>query len=669
MKEKNLIFIFKPYRINFINKKEIENYCKKNKDENHQNIFNYFRDKEIKNQKNLNFKSQNESFKKIISYLIIRKGEKKKKQFLKKICDSFCQKMMTYNSSNEEYIWWIITFVLNLIEICLDKKIIFENISFRNFINEQFKDKNCENIGGSFLNIFQTFSKEIENFDIYKNKSITIYTNMIELILKIISNFQHKIEHVSSNLEYYFNGDFKLNFEIINNSFYPLFIHNAYLFNIENKNVFFQFLEFYNNLLEFMYEKKFIYFLPLDYIYIPLNLLRFLEMEKRKIFTNENKQSLEKILITILNVLNDKFIKNPDIKEKLYLDIQFFICSSDTNSLFNNDIIIKKIFTNLSEDINNYELKELASNMIEKFLDKMSKFYEKKNSNLFQKIIDFFKNDREMFLIVFENFNKELNRRLTNLIVSLNEYNINQDDDDNQNFDIYFGENRIEVISEYFIYFNHTLPLYSFTFQNLSDYIFNINNIEYTFFINFMMNFTNRILDDNTINKFIPIIKENPFLADRFKICFFSVIKVFFYFNKSESEYYDSFIKDFLNRNEINFHNFLNLIKLMEEIDLDDIGNCSINNFKEIYRGLMKKIKNKKKNKLMTEKEWININNNDNICILCYDRNINNNFFLYNNVILLNFIIQYLIDKDYCFMCHSIINSIKEDENIIIKHK
>jgi hypothetical protein len=29
MKEKNLIFIFKPYRINFINKKEIENYCKK----------------------------------------------------------------------------------------------------------------------------------------------------------------------------------------------------------------------------------------------------------------------------------------------------------------------------------------------------------------------------------------------------------------------------------------------------------------------------------------------------------------------------------------------------------------------------------------------------------------------------------------------------------------
>ena len=48
MKEKNLIFIFKPYRINFINKKEIENYCKKNKDENHQNIFNYFRDKEIK---------------------------------------------------------------------------------------------------------------------------------------------------------------------------------------------------------------------------------------------------------------------------------------------------------------------------------------------------------------------------------------------------------------------------------------------------------------------------------------------------------------------------------------------------------------------------------------------------------------------------------------------
>ena len=95
--------------------------------------------------------------------MIIRKGEKKKKQFLKKICDSFCQKMMTYNSSNEEYIWWIITFVLNLIEICLDKKIIFENISFRNFINEQFKDKNCENIGGSFINIFRAFSKEIEN--------------------------------------------------------------------------------------------------------------------------------------------------------------------------------------------------------------------------------------------------------------------------------------------------------------------------------------------------------------------------------------------------------------------------------------------------------------------------------------------------------------------------
>ena len=83
----------------------------------------------------------------------------------------------------------------------------------------------------------------------------------------------------------------------------------------------------------------------------------------------------------------------------------------------------------------------------------------------------------------------------------------------------------------------------------------------------------------------------------------------------------------------------------------------------------MKKIKNKKKNKLMTEKEWININNNDNICILCYDRNITHHFVPCNHGSCLNCIIQYLIDKDYCFMCHSIINSIKEDENIIIKHK
>ena len=72
---------------------------------------------------------------------------------------------------------------------------------------------------------------------------------------------------------------------------------------------------------------------------------------------------------------------------------------------------------------------------------------------------------------------------------------------------------------------------------------------------------------------------------------------------------------------------------------------------------------------MMTEKEWNNINNNENICILCYDRNITHHFIPCNHGGCLSCVKQYLIDKDYCFMCHSIIESIKEDKNIIINHK
>ena len=225
------------------------------------------------------------------------------------------------------------------------------------------------------------------------------------------------------------------------------------------------------------------------------------------------------------------------------------------------------------------------------------------------------------------------------------------------------------MICEYFIYFNHTLPLYTFTFQNIPNNILNINNIEYTLFVNFMMNFTNRILDNTTINKFIPIIKHNIFLADRFKICFFCIIRLFFFFTKTNSKYYESFIKDFTERNEINFTNFGNIIKLTKVLNLDEDGNIIINNFENIYKELKQTIKKKNNNQMMTEKEWNNINNNENICILCYDRNITHHFIPCNHGGCLSCVKQYLIDKDYCFMCHSIIESIKEDKNIIINHK
>ena len=663
----NLTFIFKPYRLGIITKKNIEQYYKHHKNEKYEDIFKKLRKQGIENQKNLNLKTQNILFKQIINFLIIRKGDKIKKQSIKKICNSFCQKMMSCNSSNEQYIWWLVAFYFNLIDLLIEKNISFKKLSYKNFLNDEFKN-NFEYIGGSYNNIINTFSKQIKNYNDIINKPPTLYSYMVELILKIMSNFQYKIEHISARLQSLFETDSVLDFEKINNSFYPLLIHNLYLFNCENNSILFKFLEFYQDFLNYMYLNKYIYFLPLDYIYIPFNLIKFLSIEQR-IKKDENKNILFKIFGIILDILNDKYINNPDIKEKLYLDIQLFLCTSQTKFIFKNNIILKKLFTNLANIINNYEIKELASNIIEKFFEKMSKYYEKDSEpTLFKKVIEIFQVEREVFLLVFENFNSELNRRLTNLIVSLNEYDVNEQND-NRNFDIYFGENKIDIICEYFIYFNHTLPLYTYTFQNLPNNIFNINNIEYTLFVNFMMNFTNRILDNTTINKFIPIIKNNLFLADRFKICFFSIMRLFFYFNKESSKYYESFIKNFTERNEINFDNFENLIKMAKVIYLDELENSLIENFDKIYKELKQKIKKKSNNQIMTEKEWNNINNNDNICILCYDRNITHHFNPCNHGGCLICIKQYLIDKDYCFMCHSVIESIKEDKNILIKHK
>ena len=662
----NLIFIFKPYRLRIITKQNIENYYKNHKNEKYEKIFEKLRKQGIDNQKNLNLKTQNKLFKQIISFLMIRKGDKIKKQSLKKICNNFCQKMMSCNSSNEEYIWWVITFYFNLIDLLIEKNISIEKLSYKNFLNNEKND--YEYIGGSNKNVFQTFSKQIKNFDDIINKSPTLYSNMVELIIKIMSNFQFKIERIITRLQSLFDDNPVLNFEMINNSFYPLLIQNLYLFNYENNTILIKFLEFYYDLLNYMYLNKYIYFLPLDYIYIPFNIIKFLTIEQI-IKKDENKNLFFKILELLLDLLNDKYINNPDIKEKLYLDIQLLISSSQTKFIFKNNTILKKLFINLSNIINNYEIKEIASNIIEKFFDIKSKYYEKDSEpTLVKKVIEFFKEERDIFLLVFENFNNELNRRLTNLIVSLNEYDVNEQNE-NQNFNIYFGENKIDMICEYFIYFNHTLPLYTFTFQNIPNNILNINNIEYTLFVNFMMNFTNRILDNTTINKFIPIIKHNIFLADRFKICFFCIIRLFFFFTKTNSKYYESFIKDFTERNEINFTNFGNIIKLTKVLNLDEDGNIIINNFENIYKELKQTIKKKNNNQMMTEKEWNNINNNENICILCYDRNITHHFIPCNHGGCLSCVKQYLIDKDYCFMCHSIIESIKEDKNIIINHK
>ena len=663
----NLTFIFKPYRLRIISKQDIDNYHKNHKKEKYENIFKKLRKQGIENQKNLNLKTQNKLFKQIISFLIIRKGDKIKKQSIKKICNSFCQKMMACNSSNEEYIWWIVAFFFNLIDLLTQKNISIESLSYKNYLNDEFKN-NFEYIGGSYKNIVDTFSKQIKNFDTVRNKPSTLYSNMVELIIKIMSNFQYKIEYISTRLQKLFETESPLNFEMINNLFYPLLIHNLYLFNDENNSILFKFLDFYCELLNYMYLTKYIYFLPLDYIYIPFNLIKFLTIEQI-MKKDENKYVLFKIFEIILDLLNDKYINNPDIKEKLYLDIQLFLCTSQTKFIFKNNIILKKLFTNLANIINNYEIKELASNIIEKFFEKMSKYYEKDTEpTLFKKVVEFFKIEREVFLLVFENYNNELNRRLTNLIVSLNEYDAS-DRNDNHNFNIYFGENKIDIISEYFIYFNHTLPLYTYTFQNIPDNILNINNIEYILFVNFMMNLTNRILDKTTINKFIPIIKDNSFLAERFKICFFSIMRLFFYFTKESSEYYEVFIKDFTERNEINFDNFENLIKLSLTLDLDELEKSLIENFGKIYNELKQTIKKKKNNQMLTEKEWNNINNNDNICILCYDRNITHHFIPCNHGGCLTCIKQYLIDKDYCFMCHSVIERIKEDKYILINHK
>ena len=83
----NLTFIFKPYRLGIITKKNIEQYYKNHKNEKYEDIFKKLRKQGIENQKNLNLKTQNILFKQIINFLIIRKGDKIKKQSIKKICN------------------------------------------------------------------------------------------------------------------------------------------------------------------------------------------------------------------------------------------------------------------------------------------------------------------------------------------------------------------------------------------------------------------------------------------------------------------------------------------------------------------------------------------------------------------------------------------------------
>jgi hypothetical protein len=316
---------------------------------------------------------------------------------------------------------------------------------------------------------------------------------------------------------------------------------------------------------------------------------------------------------------------------------------------FENDFYLEKFFNVLSNLCIDVECGKFVSFIICEIFKKFKDNFHLNSFNI--KIIEFFKNNYQIFSNLFEKFNVQLNEIFSNLLLHIEDYEININENP-------FFDNKKHLIS-FIIILKDCLSLFTFSLFYVPDHILNENNIELIQLINLISNISNRLFNKEFL-KIIFTISNEAVEIEKFFILLFKEIKDIFKYllrNISKKNYENAFKIFFKKKDELNLNNLLNYEILNTKKKFKLI-------FDEIF--LAKKILEKTFDKFNEEEQTIKKVNKENICSICLENEITHHFLPCKHGSCLLCLKQYLINYNKCFLCKAKIEKIKEDETIKI---
>ena len=651
--QKYLNFVFRSFYFNFFNfkfiNKEIENkYLENINNDIYENKLFIDSIKEIRNlvwKNNIKeeiIKEQIEIFQKILK---LSYDDFHDKKFYKQIFNNYlCRNVETY---------------LELILFPLMKTFLdcFKNKNINDLIiNSWFKKKRIkksENLGGTFNNLEKNFKNKIPNFEELKNTKKNFIS---KIFYDILEKLQNNIEEILIFSKKFFGFCKNTNLNDFKNSsshkliyYLTIFNENVYYFNPFYQKILNDFINILLDYFLFLYEKNIIYYLPLKIILIPFKFLSIFNNQMLFYQNEENLKTIDKIINFNLKLLSDKLVNNPSLREQL-LKILFMIFQDENQQkFFENDFYLEKFFSVLANLCIDVECGKFVSFIICEIFKKFKDNFHLNSFNI--KIIEFFKNNYQIFSNLFEKFNVQLNEIFSNLLLHIEDYEININENP-------FFDNKKHLIS-FIIILKDCLSLFTFSLFYVPDHILNENNIELIQLINLISNISNRLFNKEFLKIIFTISNDNVEIEKFFILLFKEIKDIFKYLlrNISKKNYENAFKIFFKKKDELNLNNLLNYEILNTKKKFKLI-------FDEIF--LAKKILEKTFDKFNEEEQTIKKVNKENICSICLENEITHHFLPCKHGSCLLCLKQYLINYNKCFLCKAKIEKIQEDETIKI---
>ena len=163
--------------------------------------------------------------------------------------------------------------------------------------------------------------------------------------------------------------------------------------------------------------------MPLKIILIPSKFLSIFNNQMLFYQNEENLKTIDKIINFNLKLLSDKLVNNPSFREQLLKSLFVIFQDENQQKFFENDFYLEKFFSVLANLCIDVECGKFVSFIICEIFKKFKDNFHLNSFNI--KIIEFFKNNYQIFSNLFEKFNVQLNEIFSNLLLHIEDYEIN----------------------------------------------------------------------------------------------------------------------------------------------------------------------------------------------------------------------------------------------------
>jgi len=316
-------------------------------------------------------------------------------------------------------------------------------------------------------------------------------------------------------------------------------------------------------------------------------------------------------------MFNDTKIANPELKEGFINKISYFLRKKKLLKYFEqNEELLEMLIKGLIQFMTNDTYCHLASENMVKII-KPSCFgqnFKNKKGQLIKVVKMFFDNNIQVFHEFMDNYYKLLNKVMTDYTMSLTQAGIPNRSGYDSN------DHTLGQIKKMLFYYSHLCDLMKILEFLLAAYpneFIDTSTINFSRFANFLKNLSSRILDKNYMEKLINFIEKfKPGTSNEtFTNMAYSTIGKFINLNENKNmQNYENFIIKLVSPAEFDVEPFYKILYYLKEtLNLNEKEK-----YIQVIDSISKYKSTKEAKKKMSEAEWEETVNKENVCIICY---------------------------------------------------